>query len=553
MDSRLLHSLLLRLRRSAEPPDGGLSDAELLRRFVRRRDEAAFELLVWRHGPMVLGVCRRVLSDAHGAEDAFQATFLALVRKAGSIAGGGAVAPWLYRVALRVALRARAAAARRAPRPGLPVDLPAPEADSPVERDWQPILDEEIDRLPERYRRPVVLCHLQGCTLAEAARQLGCPRGTVAVRLVRARQRLRLRLTRRGVVLTAALSVALAGGRTAPAALVKATVRSALGYALDGAASALPAPVLTLTEGVLRAMFLSKLKFATTALLATALVGAGAGWATYQAVAGEAPGGDPVAQAGAPQRETPPSKAESGRRAEDQKAVEERRRQEHREELRDRLRLMEDKLRESEKQVAAQEEQWLEELIQARLKVTNLQEELSTRQREAAELSEPPDRQADPRIRTLSYEHNALAAKLEEIKRVGGRDGPLAEQTSKQLAELQAQVRAREEDLDKESALKKAARDKVLTEMRGLRRELLVAEEKLRALRRRQEWQQAEARRDLEERSQRLRQLRQAFEDANAGLPPAAREPADLERKLDEVLRELGELRRTLRRPANDP
>ena len=113
MNSRPLYTLLQRLRRRADPSGGGLSDAELLLRFVRQRDEAAFELLVWRHGPMVLGVCRRVLRDAHGAEDAFQATFLALVRKAGSIARGGAVAPWLYRVAFRVALRARAAAAQR--------------------------------------------------------------------------------------------------------------------------------------------------------------------------------------------------------------------------------------------------------------------------------------------------------------------------------------------------------------------------------------------------------------------------------------------------------
>src|SRR3954447_22116911 len=112
MDRRPLHNLLQHLRRTAQPSGSGLSDAELLRRFVHQRDEAAFELLVWRHGPMVLGVCGRVLRDPHGAEDAFQATFLALVRKAGSIARGAAVASWLYRVAFRVALRARAAVQR---------------------------------------------------------------------------------------------------------------------------------------------------------------------------------------------------------------------------------------------------------------------------------------------------------------------------------------------------------------------------------------------------------------------------------------------------------
>src|SRR5579872_3165619 len=143
MDSRPLRHLLDRLRRTAAEPGGGPTDADLLRRFVRRRDEAAFELLVWRHGPMVLGVCRRVLRDAHAAEDAFQATFLALARKAGGIARGGAAAPWLYRVALRAALRARAAAAKRAARP-LPADLPAPDAGGRAEDDWRPILDEEI-------------------------------------------------------------------------------------------------------------------------------------------------------------------------------------------------------------------------------------------------------------------------------------------------------------------------------------------------------------------------------------------------------------------------
>ncbi len=537
MDGRVLHNLLLRLRRSAEPPGGGLSDAELLRRFVRQRDEAAFELLVWRHGPMVLSVCRRVLRHSHDAEDAFQAAFLALVRKAGSIARGGAVAPWLYRVAFRVALRARAAAARRLPRPGLPDDLPAPEADSPAERDWQPILDEEIDRLPERYRRPVVLCHLQGCTLAEAARQLGCPRGTVAVRLVRARQRLRARLTRRGVVLAAALSTALAAGQSAPAALVKATVRAALAYALGGAASALPTSVLTLTEGVLRAMFLSKLKFAAAVVLATALIGAGAGWATHRAGADEAPGAGPIAQAGAPPNAP-------GRPAEDEKAVEKRRRNEQRE----RLARAEDLQRIAERKLDAQEEQWLAELIEARLKVINLQEELKARERDVADLSAPPEPLADPRLRTLMHERNAAAEDLQARKiRVNEKDA-VTERLTKQLEAVEGQIRQREQELDKEAADKKKQRDKVLADMRSLRRNLVEAEEKLRALRRRQEWQREAARHDLEDQAQRVRQWRQALGDGESGSPPAARRPAELEKQLDQVLRELTELRRTLRR-----
>src|SRR5262249_8022851 len=135
MDSRPLRTLLERLRRTAAGPGDGPTDAELLRRFVRQRDEAAFELLVYRHGPLVLGVCRRVLRDGHAAEDAFQATFLALARKAGGIARGGAVAAWLCRVACRVALRARAAAAKRVAG-ALPADLPAPGDRGLGERDW---------------------------------------------------------------------------------------------------------------------------------------------------------------------------------------------------------------------------------------------------------------------------------------------------------------------------------------------------------------------------------------------------------------------------------
>src|SRR5687768_3179617 len=145
MDDRPLHALLRRLRRLAGAPGGdGPGDAELLLRFVQQRDGDAFAALVARHGPMVLAVCRRVLRHRHDAEDAFQATFLALVRKAGGIARGEAVAPWLYRVVLRVALRARAAAARRPAGAALPPDARAPQAAGPAERDWQPVLDEEI-------------------------------------------------------------------------------------------------------------------------------------------------------------------------------------------------------------------------------------------------------------------------------------------------------------------------------------------------------------------------------------------------------------------------
>jgi RNA polymerase sigma factor (sigma-70 family) len=547
MDSRPLRSLLERLRRTAGTPGDGLSDAELLRRFVGRRDEAAFELLVWRHGPMVLGVCRRVLRNPADAEDAFQATFLALAGKAGGIARGGAVGPWLCRVALRAALRARTTAAKRVTQT-LPADLPSPEVGGPAERDWQPILDEEINRLPERYRRPVVLCHLQGCTLAEAARQLGCPRGTVAVRLVRARQRLRVRLTRRGVALAATLSGALVSESAVSAALVKATVRAALGYALRGAAGALSPSVLTITEGVLRAMLLSKIKFVAAVLLATALAGAGAAWVvTYRADAGEPPTAGSGARAAAPQADGPPaSRNVPDRRADEERAAADRRR----EELKRRLERAMELLPDAEAVLAKREEEWLNELIDARLKVMDLRQELTAKERELNALGSMTDPMADDRLRSLVADRDRAAQRLDKARETVDRESnPLVQRMADELKDLGARVDSRRKELEKEAAEVRAHRDEGFARLRPLRRELIVAEEKLLALQRRQERQREEARRELEDRAARVRQLRQALDDAESAPPPAGRPAADVERKLDQVLRELSELRRALRPP----
>ena len=186
-------ALLDPLRRLITRQTGSsLTDAELLDNFVSRRDEASFEVLVWRHGAMVLAVCNRVLRDAYEAEDAFQATFLVLARKAGSIGRGEVVAAWLYQVAYRIALRLRAAAAKRTPSGEATDELAAPEPTGDADwRDLRPVLDDEIARLPEKYRAPFVLCYLEGRTNEEAAAQLGCPKGTVLSRLSRGRDRLR--------------------------------------------------------------------------------------------------------------------------------------------------------------------------------------------------------------------------------------------------------------------------------------------------------------------------------------------------------------------------
>src|SRR5262245_42929485 len=203
------------LRQAAGAPED-VTDAQLLERFLRSRDEVAFELLVRRHERLVLGVCQRVLRNPHDADDAFQATFLLLVRKAGSIRRSEALPAWLHQVAYRIALRANSEARKRAgcvashvDPAGLRSREPDP-AEVPLD-ELGPWLDEQLNRLPEKYRAAVALCYLQGCTYEEAARRLGVPRGTVSIWLTRARELLRTRLSRRGLAPSGAVMASVLG------------------------------------------------------------------------------------------------------------------------------------------------------------------------------------------------------------------------------------------------------------------------------------------------------------------------------------------------------
>jgi RNA polymerase sigma factor (sigma-70 family) len=296
MADRQLGALLQHLRRTTARSDAsGLTDAQLLERFASQRQETAFEALVWRHGTMVHNVCRRLLRRPQDAEDAFQATFLLLVRKAGTIHKREAVGSWLYKVAYRVALRARSAEARRARREPQGLEFPAREPEDDVLwRDLRPLLDEEVNRLPEKYRRPVVLCYLSGKTTEEAAAEMGCPRGTVLSRLAWARERLRGRLTRRGLALTAAALAAALPAKAASAArtgaLIDSTVKAALSFAAgNSATTGVPsAAAVSLMEGVLRSMFLTKVKWAAGMLLVGAVLGAGLGLWTYHPATADA-------------------------------------------------------------------------------------------------------------------------------------------------------------------------------------------------------------------------------------------------------------------------
>jgi RNA polymerase sigma factor (sigma-70 family) len=257
----------------------GLTDADLWDRYVQERDEAAFEALVRKHGPMVLGVCRRLLRHEQDAEDAFQATFLVLVRRAASVRSPRTLANWLYGVARRTALAARrSAATRRAKEAAV---LPrAVTSDDPWD-DLRPVLDQELGRLAEKYRIAVVLCDLEGKTRTEVARQLGWAEGTVASRLARGRGILAKRLARRGFAGTL-VAAALTGGAVpacVPSSLVVSTVTAASSCAarIAAAGGMLSATLATLTEGGLQSMSLTRLKGAVAVLLVLGVVSLGAG------------------------------------------------------------------------------------------------------------------------------------------------------------------------------------------------------------------------------------------------------------------------------------
>ncbi|MDR3635898.1 MAG: sigma-70 family RNA polymerase sigma factor [Isosphaeraceae bacterium] len=263
---------------------GGLSDGQLLEWFLTRQEDAAFAELVRRHGPMVMGVCRRALGNHHDAEDAFQATFLVLARNGQTVRPPERLAHWLHGVAWRITRKARATAGKRRAREKLVPEVPEPSAPAAdVWDDLARVLDQELGRLPDRYRAPIVLCDLEGQGRKQAAQQLGWPEGTLNSRLSRARALLAQRLRRRGIALSSAALAGLMleqGASAAPrAALVGSTVQTATLFAFGSAATARVAStrVLTLTERMLRAMLLSKLKVVTALLtVGIALLGAGA-------------------------------------------------------------------------------------------------------------------------------------------------------------------------------------------------------------------------------------------------------------------------------------
>ncbi|HEV2947712.1 MAG TPA: sigma-70 family RNA polymerase sigma factor [Gemmataceae bacterium] len=292
-----LSPVIDQLRRSTLIRDGaGLTDGQLLSRFIERRDEAAFEALVRRHGPMVLGVGRRLLRNHHDAEDTLQATFLVLVRRAASIAPPEKLANWLYGVAYRTALKAKATNIKRAVKERQAMSQPDSPAPPDPWRELLPLLDQELSRLPDKYRLPIVLCDLEGQSIKDAARNLDWPQGTLAGRLARARALLAKRVARHGLVLSVGTLTALLSQHIAsasvPSSIIFSTVQAAgFGAAASSAAGLISADVAALTKGVLKSMLLSKLKTATAVFLTLGVIGLGGGAISYSLMAGEEPKG----------------------------------------------------------------------------------------------------------------------------------------------------------------------------------------------------------------------------------------------------------------------
>jgi RNA polymerase sigma factor (sigma-70 family) len=308
-------TVLQNTRQITHPPyTSSVTDAQLIERFLSANDGAAFELLVRRHGGMVLSVCKRVLHDAHAAEDAFQATFLTLVRKAGAIGNREAVSSWLYKVAYRVALRLKDRTAQRRsrekPLDELVLEVCYKPNDELAWRELRAVLDAEVSRLPEKYRTVFVLCYLEGKTNEQAAELLGCPKGTVLSRLARARERLRARMAWRGQAFAACPFASLLTRQALtttklPSTLVHATLEAAARLAKgQGLESMVTVRALELMEGAVKDLSIGRrgLVAAVTAVVLLLLMGAGTLAYTTHAVPWGfgLPSGGPTAPSAAP-------------------------------------------------------------------------------------------------------------------------------------------------------------------------------------------------------------------------------------------------------------
>jgi RNA polymerase sigma factor (sigma-70 family) len=513
-----------RLRGLADAQTGGLTDAELLERFATRRDEAAFEVLLWRYGLLVLSVGRRMLRHEQDIEDVFQATFLTLVRKAGSISRRESLAGWLHKVAYRIALRARMTAARRGIQEPSRIDtLPARPAGENAE--LLALVDEEVNQLPARYRTAFVLCYLQGKTNAEAAQQLGCPMGTIASRLAWARERLRQRLTRRGVALSAGTFAGLVVQNEThaalPTALVHKTMRAALAFAAGKSAAAglVSAHITAWTEGVIRAMFVSKVKMTAAVLLAFGLLGTGVGVVAQRVGAKEQPGGEERdGTTAAPAEAAPQTRPERDREAEVQKEAQ----------LAEGAHKARAELLKADDEYLRLEEHWAERMAKARMELEHLEDKRNQHAEDMnLQLGEP-----------LEEFRNARSA----VRELTG----IIERTANDVDKKALNSRLASAKAKLEYAQKRYEDLRQSFTERVSRAPIIAAEERLRSLERRQAFELDRARARVDAAEERLRQLEGVERQADFG--SVNRRLRELERKVDALNRSLSDLRKELRR-----
>jgi RNA polymerase sigma factor (sigma-70 family) len=487
------------------------SDSALLGRFVRDRDEDAFTALVERHFGLVLGVCRRVLGDVHAAEDAAQAAFLLLARKAASIRRPEALSAWLYGAARRLAWRCRRAEARRRLREirAAAVRPPADPLEELTARELLLLLDDELQRLPEVYRLPILLCCLEGHDQAEAARVLAWTPGSLKGRLERGRARLYTRLARRGLTLPAALLALQAVRAGAPVGLTRAAAAFAARAPVTEGVS--PA-VVALAQGGLQVMLLSRLKVMLVVVAAVGLAGTGVGWLAT----GSSRGG-PAATAAAPvtRPQAPATPHEEKKDNKHADAI-----PKARAELR-RVTLEAEKL----------DHDLTKQVIQARQQMVELEERLH--QTGTVLPAEIGAQQA-----ALLKEAERRRAWMHQIEgsSVKGRNDPGFAKAQKEFEQVQEHLA----DLQKKAA---AVQRKLSAQRLELRREMVRQEEEIRLLERKRDAVREQTERARQEAAERLRRLEGGPAMALPALPVR-----ELMRRLDAIQRELAELRREVQR-----
>jgi RNA polymerase sigma factor (sigma-70 family) len=522
---RMLQHIRRLVSRPACGPD---TDAFLLERFARRGDEAAFTALVERYGRLVFSVCRRVLGDVSAAEDCTQAAFLVLARKAATIRRAEELPAWLHGTAYRLALRARRADLRRLHRETRSARVPrqSPPADPLDEltaRELLLVLDEELQRLPEAYRLPLILCGLEGLSQEEAAARLGWSPGSVKGRLERGRARLHTRLKRRGLALATALGAVeltrSAASAALSAALTGPTVRTALAFMADKTAVAdrLSPQVIALAEGALKAMSLSKMKIVLAGFVIVGLAGTGLGWLGTGAGKGGL-AGTPSATA-APPGEKPPPAATADK-------DERKRRDEQIIRARKELQLVASDAERADRDLSMV-------VVEARQRLVEWEERLR-----AAEAEPQPPRPTAEEARLLKEEtllENDIARRKEVL--VPETAAKILEPVQKQLD----RIRRRLDGVKKKRAM---VREKIADELIAIRKQIVRLEEDIHQLERKRTNVREEAERRRDEATERLRRL----EGGEGAAAAPDRSLRALERRLKSIEGEITELRQEIRK-----